>query len=225
MSEYDQGILNEMFKDRPTKTSQPKDEILMIVDRSGSMSSIRDDAEGGVNTFISEQKTIEGAGANITLVEFDTVYDILCEGVDIQEAPSYKLTPRGGTALLDAIGQGVNSLSPADGTNVIVVVVTDGGENSSREFTHEAVTNLIKEKEEAGWEFLFLAANQDAIQAGATMGFAANKSVNFAGTSDGVKFAYDVASTYTTSLRTKNKADALLDLEEVVKKGEQTDTE
>lgn len=161
--------------------------IAVVVDRSGSMQSMRKDAEGGLNTFIEDQKAEPGK-CTLRIDQFDTVYDNVVKSTEIAKVEKYTLTPRGGTALLDAMGKTIvdfgselkalpEAKRPA---NVIVVVVTDGDENSSREWTKDAVSKLIKQQEnDYGWTFVFLAANQDAIAVGASYGFHAGTSMTY----------------------------------------------
>ncbi len=203
MVEQNAQLLDEMFRNKVKAKGGKviKDEIICIVDRSGSMSSIREDAQGGLNTFISDQKRVEGDGANLTLVEFDDAIDTICNRVDLNSVPEYKLNPRGGTALLDAIGKTVNSLPDMVDAKVILVVVTDGGENASTEYTREQVNKLIDEKKALGWEVLFLAANQDAITVGTSFGFDASKCVNFSGTGIGTKALYAFTTDTVKSYR------------------------
>lgn len=171
-------------------------EIVVIVDRSGSMVAIQRDAQGGLNTFIDEQKKLPGE-ATLTLVQFDTEYEMLCENKPIRDVQPYVLTPRGATALLDAmgitiakIGERLSKTPEAQRPGkVLVAVITDGEENSSKEFTREKVFEMIKHQREVyKWEFVFIAANQDAIQAGASYGIA--NAMNFAPTGMGVSCAY-----------------------------------
>jgi uncharacterized protein YegL len=185
------------------------DEIVCIVDRSGSMESIREDAAGGLNSFIKEQTDV--GKANLTIVEFDTKVDTVCDQIPISEAKEYNLSPRGMTALLDAIGLvlGDKAKYTTEDGKTIVAIVTDGGENSSREWKHEQITKLIEERKEDGWEFLFLASNQDAIAVGTSYGFAAEDTVSFGNNARGVSAAMDMQSSYTTSLRTMSKGEAL----------------
>ena len=82
-------------------------DITMVIDRSGSMESIRTDAEGGVNTFVDSQKSEPGE-ALLTLVQFDTAYEFVHKGVPIGSVPRFKLVPRGSTAFLDAVGRAIN---------------------------------------------------------------------------------------------------------------------
>lgn len=153
-------------------------DITLVVDRSGSMASIRDDAEGGVNSFIEQQAKQKGE-ALITLVEFDTAYDFVAKGVPAQSMRRYKLVPRGMTALLDAVGRAINEtglrLAKMNENErpglVIFVVMTDGYENSSREFTNSEIKQMIKHQQEKyNWQFMFLAADQDAFGEAEKMG-------------------------------------------------------
>lgn len=190
--------------------AQGTDEIICIVDRSGSMGSIREDAAGGLNTFIQEQAEL--GDANLTIVEFDTTAETVCDRVKITEAEEYKLHPRGMTALLDAIGLVVgdpDKYSTDDG-KTIVVIVTDGGENSSKEWSRDQIFKSIEERKEDGWEFLFLASNQDAISVGSSYGFAAEDSLSFGAGSQGIADGAATATAYVGSLRTMSKGDALM---------------
>ena len=155
-------------------------DITMVIDRSGSMQSIQSDAEGGINSFIEQQKQEPGE-ANVTLVQFDTDYEFVHSGVPVKQIPAFKLVPRGSTALLDAVGRAINetgarlaameeSLRPG---LVVFVIVTDGEENSSREFTRDQIRTMVEHQQSAyKWQFTFLAANQDAFAAGGSMGIA-----------------------------------------------------
>lgn len=155
-------------------------DITMVIDRSGSMESIRSDAEGGVNSFIETQQQ-EAGEALLTLVQFDTQYEFVHNGTPIKQASRFKLVPRGSTALLDAVGRAINetgarlaALDEAQRPGLVVfVIVTDGQENASREFTREKIREMIEHQQTAyKWQFTFLAANQDAFAEGASMGIA-----------------------------------------------------
>lgn len=155
-------------------------DITMVIDRSGSMQSIQSDAEGGINSFIEQQKQEPGE-AHVTLVQFDTDYEFVHSGVPIRQVPAFKLLPRGSTALLDAVGRAINEtgarLAAMEETQrpglVVFVIVTDGEENSSREFTRDQIRTMVEHQQSAyKWQFTFLAANQDAFAAGGSMGIA-----------------------------------------------------
>ncbi|MCJ7628410.1 MAG: VWA domain-containing protein, partial [Longimicrobiales bacterium] len=103
-------------------------DITLVVDRSGSMQQRREDAEGGVNAFIQKQAEEPGE-ALLTLVQFDTEYEIVHRGIPIHEAPEYRLEPRGMTALLDAVGRAINEtkirideLKKADRPGLVIFV-------------------------------------------------------------------------------------------------------
>ena len=146
-------------------------DITMVIDRSGSMQSIRTDAEGGINSFIEQQKQEPGETL-LTLVQFDTEYEFVHSGVPVKQIPAFTLVPRGSTALLDAVGRAINETgarlaATAESQRpalVVFVIVTDGAENSSREFTRDQIRTLVEHQQSAyKWQFTFLAANQDAL--------------------------------------------------------------
>ena len=165
-------------------------EVICVVDRSGSMASVWDDTVGGINEFIKKQKEIPGK-ANLSLVFFDTEYDMPFDGVSVKDRVFDKpmtfadYAPRGGTALYDALGKAINAANARFEKNkpnkVIMCIVTDGHENSSREFTQESVKKLIeKQTSENDWEFVYLGANQDAFAVGGGIGIAQRSCASYA---------------------------------------------
>jgi len=153
-------------------------DITLVVDRSGSMESVRSDAEGGINTFIAEQAMAPG-DALLTLVEFDNEYEFLHRGVPIGEVPRYSLVPRGMTALLDAVGRAINetgarlaAMAEADRPGLVIfVVMTDGHENASAEFSRGQLKEMIeRQQRDYGWQFTFLGADQDAFAEAGALG-------------------------------------------------------
>lgn len=157
--------------------------IFVILDRSGSMECCRSDTIGGFNSFVRQQKELKADNAFLSFYQFDNDYSIIYENKKIEEVEPLTdatFVPRGGTALLDAIGRTVNGITANDGENVIVVIITDGEENSSREFNKTTVNQLIGQKKEKGWEFIFLGANQDAIKEAAVLGINSNSSLTYA---------------------------------------------
>jgi hypothetical protein len=162
-------------------------DITLVVDRSGSMQEIRSDAEGGVNAFIEKQAEEPGE-ALLTLVQFDTEYDFVHKGVPIDRVPKYELLPRGGTALLDAVGRAINEtgerlakMPEQDRPGLVIfVITTDGEENSSREFTKSQVKEMIeKQQTKYNWHFTFLGADQDAFAEAGGLGIRANFAAQF----------------------------------------------
>lgn len=157
-------------------------DILIILDRSGSMQDARDDHEGGLRSFIRDQKQGDGE-ARLTLIQFDSVNpcEVCIEPIDIRlvDENIVKLIPRGGTPLLDAVGKGVAYLRERKPEAVIVMIITDGHENNSTEWTKAKVQALVKELEGEGWTFLFLGADIDAFAEASQMGVQAAAALNF----------------------------------------------
>lgn len=160
--------------------------LLTIVDRSGSMAGVKDDMIGGLNDFFKAQAKEDGK-CLVDYVQFDNTVEHVYADKDVKDAEAI-LVPRGMTALYDAIGMSVTDLGKrfaemAEGQrpgNVIVVVVTDGYENNSKEWRQEAIKELIKQQEdEWGWTFTFLGADMDAVEVGATMGFKSDYSLSY----------------------------------------------
>ncbi len=162
-------------------------DITLVVDRSGSMQVIQADAEGGVNAFI-EKQAAEPGEALLTLVQFDTEYDFVHKGVPIDQVSKYELHPRGATALLDAVGRAINEtgerlakMQEQDRPGLVIfVIMTDGEENSSREFTKSQVKEMIEEQQSKyNWHFTFLGADQDAFAEAGGLGIAAAGAAQF----------------------------------------------
>jgi len=162
-------------------------DITLVVDRSGSMQSIREDAEGGVNAFVLEQAKHPGE-ALLTLVQFDTEYEFLYRAKPIKEVPPYTLMPRGNTALLDAVGRAINETGerlakmPEEDRPglVIFVILTDGQENSSKEFAKLQIKEMIeRQQSQYNWQFTFLGANQDAFAEAGGIGINAASAANY----------------------------------------------
>jgi len=161
--------------------------LYFLLDRSGSMQSIREDTIGGFDAFMAEQRKHPGE-CRVTLAQFDNEYDVVYTDRPIAEVPTLDLQPRGSTALLDAIGRlvtdaGARLAALPEGRRpgtVIVGIMTDGQENSSREWTHPAVKALVERQTKVySWEFLYLGADQDAIEVGTSIGVAAGRSVTY----------------------------------------------
>lgn len=155
-------------------------EIAYVLDRSGSMQGMQEPAVAAFNDFIKTQLDVPGE-ARVTLVQFDNVYEVPIPARPIQDVPlltAAAYTPRGSTALLDAIGRTIieidSRLKPLPENEkpgkVILAIFTDGLENASNQYTAKQIGDLIQlYREEKGWEFLFLAANQDAIATAAAL--------------------------------------------------------
>jgi len=186
--------------------------IICILDASGSMSKIIDDAIGGFNTFLEEQQSIKDV-AFMDILLFDNNFKKIVDNVDIQKIkPLTKEDYYSGgmTSLYDAIGMSIDGELDKMGENpenrfdkTLCVIITDGHENSSKDYHKSQIKNMIEEMEEDfNWDFIFLAANQDAILTADGMGIKAGKSINWAATSDGMNMAYENISKATSHYRT-----------------------
>lgn len=187
-------------------------EIIVILDKSGSMSIIKNDAIGGFNEFVESQKKEPGT-ANVTLVLFNHEYQLVYEGVDIQKVEILSeatYVPSGNTAMNDAIGKTINQVgtrlsnTPEDQKpeKVLICILTDGEENASREYTQSQIAELVKHQEEKySWKFIFLAANQDAVLAGGKIGISKDSTLNFVANSEGTTKGYRSMSKMSSNYR------------------------
>lgn len=187
--------------------------IINIIDKSGSMQSMLDAAINGFNSFLEDQKSVEGK-AVVSTIMFSTQYNVLYENIDIQNCTFFNrnnYVPHGGTALYDAIGKTIDSeieslakLSLEERPEkTLCVILTDGEENSSKVYGQEKIKSMITEmKEDFKWEFLFLAANEEASLTAQSMGISKGNSYSFMNSSDGLEDAYRGVSYATASYRT-----------------------
>jgi hypothetical protein len=164
--------------------------LALLVDRSGSMSRIQEDAQGGLKALLAEQRALPGE-LTIELFQFDTEYE------KVDDIDGWTLQPRGMTALLDSMGKAITEVGeglaarPEEDrpSKVVFVIVTDGLENSSREWTREKVFECVqRQTDEWAWQFVFTAANQDAVAEGSKLGVRNN--MNHSHTGQGVHSAY-----------------------------------
>jgi len=170
-----------------------KNQTFIILDRSGSMQSIRHDTINGFNQFLKDQQK-NNPDCQLSLVQFDhEIDDIYIEAPIKEVSPLNPKTyvPRGTTSLLDAIGFTLDKASiitvpKTQNAKVIVVIITDGQENSSTTFNKDQVFDKIKLlKEKHNWQFIFLGANQDAIQEAQHLGISREQAMTFASDKDG----------------------------------------
>jgi uncharacterized protein YegL len=178
-------------------------ELVFILDKSGSMSGLEADTIGGYNSMLAKQQTVEG-NCHITTVLFDNNYELLHDRIDIKAVSpitdkEYKVG--GSTALLDAIGRTINKIGNAQkhttedyrAEKVMFVIITDGEENSSREYSSEKVkVQVERQKAKYGWEFIFLGANIDAIQTAGRLGISADRAVDYVPDSVGTSLHFKV---------------------------------
>ncbi len=173
-------------------------ELVFILDRSGSMSPLRDDTIGGFNTMIEQQKE-SGGTVLVSTVMFSETSDVVHDRVNISQIKPLTrddYSPMGCTALLDAVGSAVKHISNIHKyarkedvpQKTLFVITTDGMENASVKYSQKEVKRLIeKQKEGAGWEFLFIGANIDSVETAGAIGIDARRAVNYTASERGTK--------------------------------------
>lgn len=186
------------------KISSSKAEILMIIDQSGSMYSLTNDTIGGFNSMIQKFKDKKLTGRVSTIFFNDkitTIHDR--QDLDsVKDITSKEYVPSGTTSLLDAVGVSVTKLSQypdlqeAKDTQVIVVIITDGQENSSKEYSKANVKKVIEDRQNAGWHFVFLGANIDAASEASSMGIKRENAVKYQNSSAGVRANYEAVADF-----------------------------
>lgn len=183
--------------------------LVTIIDRSGSMASVKQATEKGFADFIEDQKKQAGE-CKASLYQFDDKFEVVYENVDLKNVGEYTLVPRGWTALLDAIGYATSRVGEQLAKlpesqrpeHVIVSVLSDGAENRSREYTQNQIKEIIERQSNIySWKFIFLGCNQDAITVGKSYGFSKDLSLTFNATVGGTKCAYMAMNTATSALR------------------------
>jgi hypothetical protein len=197
----------EVSMSRPDLT-----DITLVLDRSGSMEEVKEATIQAFNQFLQSQRKADGS-ANMTLVQFDDQYEVLYEAKDIGQAWELNggnYVPRASTALLDAMGrtilrtgQRLVAMNERDrpGT-VLFVTLTDGLENASCEFDVTRINSMISEqRDKYSWQFLFLAANQDAIATASQMGIGAGQALTFDANDEGVRASMDIVDKKFAALR------------------------
>lgn len=184
----------------------------VILDRSGSMSSIAKETIEGYNSFVTEQQKLDG-DAVLTLAIFDEHYELIHDCValkDVKPLTDKVYFARGYTSLLDAVGKTINAtgaklaaMAEEDRpSKVLFLIMTDGQENASKEYFGEKIKKMINhQRDNYKWEFVFIGANQDAITAGASLGVAAANSYAYTANAGGAKRLFDNVTRGTSDYR------------------------
>jgi hypothetical protein len=197
------------------KAKKESTRIIGVLDRSGSMSSVAKDAIGGYNSFIDEQKKLKDE-ATLSAVLFDDKYEPLYDGkvLAIKDVPvltNKEFIPRGSTGLFDAIGKSINdykaTADPKKNEKVLMVIITDGHENSSKEFTQKDIADLIAYQKKQDWQFIFLCSTEDAITVSSSLNISKGNTFQFMNTSLGNKEMYSKVSKAAASYRGMSKFD------------------
>lgn len=187
-------------------------ELVFILDKSGSMGGLEADTIGGYNSMLTKQQAVEGE-CHITTVLFDNNYELLHDRINIRAVSPItekEYTVGGSTALLDAIGRTIHKIGNAQrhtaddyrAEKVMFVIITDGEENSSREYSSEKVKAQIeRQKTKYGWEFIFLGANIDAVQTAGRLGIAPDRAVDYLADREGTELHFKVMSAAVATFR------------------------
>jgi len=187
-------------------------ELVFILDKSGSMGGLEKDTIGGYNSMLEKQKAVPGE-CLITTVLFDNDYELLHDRIDIRAVSPItekEYAVGGSTALLDAIGRTIHKIGNAQrntaddyrAEKVMFVIITDGEENSSREYSAEKVKAQIqRQKEKYDWEFIFLGANIDAVETAGRFGIAPDRAQNYHADSEGTALNFRVMSDAVATFR------------------------
>jgi uncharacterized protein YegL len=186
--------------------------LMLIIDRSGSMSSIRDDMVGGLNGLLEEQKKQPGL-LTVSVVSFDNAVE-LPHRMAAPSGVTVELDPRGATALYDAMGFGINTMaSDIDALpehakpSTVQIIVTDGEENASGEYSGKLIKKLVTEKTKSeNWDFVFLGANQDAVMKAAELGIGEGSALTYDAGADGVQNMASSANRYMSDRRQNSQA-------------------
>ncbi len=188
-----------------------KTELIFILDRSGSMGGLESDTIGGFNATISDQKKIDGE-TRVTTILFDNFFEVLHDRINLQDiAPltDKDYFVRGSTALYDAVALGIRKIANVQkqtklegrADKVIMVITTDGYENSSRETNAAMLHKMIDDCKKDGWEFLFLGADIDAQAAAGSIGIESHRASNYVKDAQGVRVQYDSLNVAISAMR------------------------
>lgn len=193
-------------------------ELVLILDKSGSMSGLEDDTIGGFNAMLAKQKNEPGE-AVVTTVLFDDDYELLHDRINIkgiQPITGKEYCVGGSTALLDAIGKTIHKIGNAQkytaeeerAAKVLFVITTDGMENASREYTYDRIKMMIeRQKSRFGWEFIFLGANIDAAAAASRFGIDPDRAANYHADGHGTNLNYRAVSFAVSEMRASRPLD------------------
>lgn len=211
--------------------------MVVLLDRTGSMESIRDDTIGGFNAFLEDQQKLPGL-ATMTFVQFDgqDPYEVLSRFTPIALIPKLSrqsFIPRANTPLLDAMGRAMVDLETSLGAmaaeqkpaKVVMVVITDGKENASREFRKPDIAKMIAHHQTRdGWQFVYLSADFDAMDDAQAYGIKAGSAMHFSKTQHGTREAFSSVSSKIADYRSDRSDQVVFDEDDRQKQNGEGDT-
>lgn len=196
---WDRGVGSSSLPTQTLKNMKKYTDIVIVLDRSGSMLDVRSEMEEGINSFINKQK--ENV-CKISLFKFERNYEKVFVNLKPNEVPYIRIEPYGTTALFDAIGKTIKNINiERDETpkfkhpyKTLVIIITDGEENDSRIYNQKEIVSMVESCKRKGWDFLFMGADQDAVLAGNNLGIERNWSYTYTGTPTGIINMFDMIS-------------------------------
>lgn len=193
-------------------------ELVFILDKSGSMSGLESDTIGGYNSMLDKQRVLEGE-CLITTVLFNQNRQLLHDRINlkaIREMNEQQYQVGGMTALIDAIGYGIdklvsvqkNTIPEYRAQNVLFVIITDGLENASRHYSAERVKTMIEhQKTKYGWEFIFLGANINAVETAGIYGINPERTADYIADGEGTRLSYAAMAETIVNYRQTGRLD------------------
>lgn len=186
-------------------------ELVFILDRSGSMGGLESDTIGGFNSMIEKQKKEPGK-VYVSTVLFDNRSEVLHDRINLEDVPlmtEKDYYVRGSTALVDAIGGAIHHIVNIHKyareedvpEKTMFIITTDGMENASRHYSSNQIKAMIERQKEAGWEFLFIGANIDAVETAGRYGIRRDRVANYKADRRGTQILYESVSEAVSNLR------------------------
>ncbi len=186
-------------------------ELVFILDRSGSMGGLESDTIGGFNSMIEKQKKEPGK-VYVSTVLFDNRSEVLHDRIKLEDVPlmtEKDYYVRGSTALVDAIGGAIHHIVNIHKyareedvpEKTMFIITTDGMENASRHYSSNQIKAMIERQKEAGWEFLFIGANIDAVETAGRYGIRRDRVANYKADSRGTEILYQSVSEVVGNIR------------------------
>ena len=197
-------------------------DIILLIDRSGSMDRIKMAMEEGIDKFLSDQAE-SPAPCYVSVFKFDDTHEIIHDMVDIHTNPRVFIRPRGNTALIDSMYWAIKHMvarfatipEPEKPGKIIFVCVTDGEDNASHLHTQRELKALVEERTtEDKWEFVYLGANQDAFKVSGGLGVGYASTMSYAATAAGVSAVTASLSASTTAYRSGVASHVVLNKED-----------